>query len=377
MSKREVYLDHAASSLIHPAVIQHLTKLFQQQLGNPSSIHHAGVKASLLVEKARISLAERLGCHSEEIFFTSGATEANNLVIKGLCEKYKNGSRNEVLISAIEHSSIARLGDFLTEHDFVLKIIPVDNEGLVDLSALESMLSSKTFMVSVIHGNNEIGTIQDLKTISRLCKNSGAFFHSDGAQAFCKTPVDFHKNDLDFYSLSAHKIHGPRGIGAIIIKNGKELAPQMIGGGQESGVRSGTLPVELISAMAFAASLYTDQHLQQMQQLQRQLISGLGSIHPAVRLNGSITKRLCNNINFAVPGISGKKMLQKMDQKGIRLSVGSACNASKKTPSNVLLALGQSNDQVLEAVRVSLGLETTIEDIDYFLHCLQEIVSET
>lgn len=371
----EIYLDHAASSLIHPKVTEHLFSLFQKQLGNSASIHRSGVQANLVLETARNQLAKKIGCLPEEIFFTSGATESNNLVLFGLGLLASDKKRNEIIISAIEHSSISKLAPHLEERGFTVKIAPVDREGKIDLSQLEKIMTDKTLLLSVIHANNEIGTVQNLSALAELCKKHGVLLHSDGAQAFCKTELHFEKMGLDFYSLSAHKIHGPRGIGAVVIRKGLPLAPLLIGGGQESGLRSGTVAVELISAMAFASSLFTIEHLEKMRNLQKYLYQKLKNVCPELRLNGSLENRLPSNLNVAFPGVQGKFLLQKLDQKGIRLSVGSACNATKKTPSNVLLSLGQKDNEVLEAIRISFGLETTQSEIDHFISAIKDILA--
>lgn len=371
----EIYLDHAASSLIHPKVTDHLFSLYQMQLGNSASIHRSGVQANRVLETARIQLASQIGCSPEEITFTSGATESNNLVFFGLKDLASERKRYEILISSIEHSSIAKLTSHLEDRGFTVKIVPVDRAGKLNLSILREMISDKTLLLSVIHANNEIGTIQDLRSIADICKTHGTLFHSDGAQAFCKTDLHFEKMGLDFYSLSAHKIHGPRGVGAVVIRKGLPLIPQLIGGGQENGLRSGTVAVELISAMAFATSLFSKDHLEDMRKMQMQLVQKLKELCPQLRVNGCMEHRLPSNLNLAFPGVQGKFLLQKLDHKGIRLSVGSACNATKKTPSNVLLSLGQKDSEVLEAIRISFGLQTTQTEIDQFVSAIKEILA--
>jgi len=372
---REIYLDHAASSLIHPEVTAHLTNLYQKQLGNPASIHHSGVKSSLELEQARLKLSAKLGCLPEELIFTSGATEANNLVLKGVASLSKKYGKNEIIISNIEHSSVSAVTALLAEQGIVLKIVRVNDEGKIEPEQLKKLLSSRTLLVSVIHGNNEIGTIQNLKELSQVCHDAGAFFHSDGAQGFCKTPVHFQNEGLDFYSISGHKIHGPRGVGALIIKKAHDLAPQMIGGGQERGLRSGTVAVELISAMARATDLFTPDSCLKMTEQQSYIFRELKKLRPDLRINGSLTDRLPSNLSFAFPGIQGKWLLQKLDLLGIRVSVGSACNATKKTPSSVIRAIGQSEDQALETIRIGLGIETTQSEIDTFIVAIKELLT--
>ncbi len=373
MTKKDIYLDHAASSSMHRSVLEHMISLHERHLGNPASIHRTGVMASLELEKARMTLAKKLGCSPEEIFFTSGATESNNLVLRGIAHQYLNSAKKEILISSIEHSSINQTAEGLKDLGFIVKKIPVDSFGVINYQELEKMISPATLLVSVIHANNEIGVVQNLEKISRLAKAHNVIFHSDGAQAFCKVGLDVKRAGVDLYSISSHKIHGPKGIGAIFVREGLALSPQMTGGGQESGVRSGTVAVELISSMARASELYNSDSLSVLKNLHDYLTKELKEKMPAVKILGHHEQRLFNIINLHIPGLSGKTCLHEMDQMGVRISVGSACHSGKKTPGHVLMAIGLNETEAFETIRISFGIDTSKEELDYFVECLQKV----
>lgn len=368
---KEVYLDNAATTHVHPKVLKHLVGLYEKGIANPSSIHHAGVLANVELEKTRAVIASKLNCKPEEIYFTSGATESNNLVLKGLLPSFSKG--DEIIISTIEHSCVRESAESLSSHGINVKKVNVDRGGFVNFLELEKMLAPKTKLISIIHANNEIGVIQDLEKIGKLCKEKKILFHSDGAQAFCKTPVDVQKMNLDFYSMSGHKIHAPKGIGATYIKNGIKLSPQLHGGKQESGVRAGTVAVELASAMAEASKLFTPAVVDKLASLKTNFTRMLLDQFPDLRINGSLESSLPNIVNFAIPQIEGKHLLRELDKVGVRVSVGSACNSGQKKASHVLMSLGLSEAQANEAIRVSLGVDSVVEDMEKILLELKKI----
>lgn len=370
---KQIYLDCAASSPMHPTVIDFLTAQFKKNLGNASSIHRSGVLASVELEKARAKIAAKINASPEEIFFVSGATEGNNLVFRGLAQSCHGQGQSEILISALEHSSVSQVAQQLEKEGFKVRIVPVDNQGLIRTDELRKMISEKTLLVSLVHANSETGVIQNLQDIGNICADAGVYFHSDGAQAFCKTPVDVRNMKLHMYSLSAHKIHGPRGVGALYVSEKVKLTPQVFGGGQEGSLRSGTTPVELISAMAKATELFDEKALTHLKNLQNHLLKSLSAFCPNYRLHGSRSFHVPNILNFALPGLQGKHALKKLDEKGICISVGSACDSGKKKASATLKALGLSDNEAFEAMRVSWGLETKIEDIEDFMSVLREI----
>lgn len=370
---KEVYLDHAASGELDPEVLRYLVSLYEKKLGNASSIHLSGVRGSREVELARSRIASKIGCSPDEVIFTSGATESNNLALHGFFAANRSAERNEVLISAIEHASVEQAARLLEGMGAQVQRIPVDRDGRVEIAVLEKLISQRTLLVSIVHANSEIGVIQDLTEISRLCRERGVAFHSDGAQAFCKTDFHFANGGVDLYSISSHKIHGPKGVGALIVRKGIQLRPLFGGGGQESGLRSGTLPVELIGAFAKAAEIWTSEDLSRILGLRSRLVSELMQLRSDVRFNGSLDARLATNLNFAIPGLPGKTVLQALDRAGVRVSAGSACNSGKKTPSAVLKALGQTDEEAYEAIRVSFGRNTTDADIDILLETIREL----
>lgn len=370
---RQIYLDCAASSPLAPSVVDHLTAQFKRNLGNASSIHRSGVTAAVELERARAKIAAKINASPEEIYFVSGATEGNNLVFKGLAEGAEAREKSEILISDLEHSSVSGVARQLEQKGFKIRTVPVNKRGLICTDELRKLVSKNTLLVSLVHVNSETGTIQDLHAIGDICAEANVYFHSDGAQAFCKTPVDMKQMKLHMYSLSAHKIHGPRGIGALYVSEKVKLVPQVFGGGQEGALRSGTTPVELISAMAKAIELFDEKALTYLKSLQDQVLHNLSQFCPNYRLHGDQDLRVPNLLNFALPGLEGKHALKKLDEKGIYISVGSACNSGKKNASATLKALGLSDEQAFEALRVSWGLETTREDIDDFLKELKRI----
>ena len=273
-NKKELYLDYAASSALHPEVLRFLNLLYEKNLGNPASIHRSGVMAAVELEKSRNIIAKKLNSETEEVIFTSGATESNNLALRGLAQTHLLGNRKEILISSIEHSSVAQtVKDLEDNYGFRVFIIPVDAKGIIKIDELKNKLGPQVLLVSIIHANNEIGSIQDLKEIGKLCKDHNIIFHSDGAQAFCKTPIDVKEMNIDLYSISSHKLHGPRGIGALYVREGLRIHPQNIGGGQENAMRSGTVPVELIAGMSSATELFNTLSISKLEELKRYFIS--------------------------------------------------------------------------------------------------------
>lgn len=368
MNKKDLYLDYAASSPLHPEVLRYMNSLYEKNLGNPASIHRAGVMAAVELEKSRDTIAKKLNCSPEEVYFTSGATESNNLAIRGLAQSHLLGNRKEILISSIEHSSVRQTAEDLEENfGFKVLIIPVSSNGLINMDELKKMMSERVLLVSIIHANNEIGSVQNLLEIGNLCKKHNIVFHSDGAQAFCKTELDIKSMNIDLYSISSHKLHGPRGIGALYVKEGLRIHPQNIGGGQESSMRSGTVPVELISGMAAASELFNSLSVSKLRSLRSYFIKILKDKIPDAVIHGASESCLPNIVNFAVPDLLGKTALHQLDQRGVRISVGSACHSGKKNPSHVLKAIGLSDDRAFEALRVSWGIQTENTDLDQFI----------
>ncbi len=370
-SSRGIYLDHAASSPVLPTVAELLFRLYLGQLGNSASLHRAGVGAATELEKARDELGKVLGASPDEIHFTSGATESNNIVLASALRSGLELGRDELIISRIEHASVLEAA---RASSAVVRYLDVDKHGHISPKQLHELLGKKTALVSVLHANNETGTLQDLTAIGNLCRQSGALFHSDGAQALGKVPLNLGQTPLDFYTFSGHKIHGPKGIGGLYVRTGVSLGPLFFGGRQENGLRPGTVPVELAVAMAAAAQAFTVESRDYLANLKHQLRAALRASFPTLRLNGDATQSLPNILNFALPGHTARPLLQALDARGIRASAGSACQSGKTSPSHVLLALGLSEAQALEAIRVSWGIDTTAQEIDAFVLALKTIL---
>lgn len=327
------------------------------------------------IESARLSIAESINAAPEEIVFTSGGTESNALALEGFCLANRDRGYH-VVVSAIEHPSVMEVAKSLQTKGFRLSLLPVDEEGRVSADSLVNALTDKTILVSVMHANNEVGTIQDLESLSAVCRDRGIAFHTDATQSFTKVPIDVRAKDIDLLTMSAHKIHGPKGIGALYVKKGVRLEALLKGGGQESGLRAGTLNTESIIGFGTAVSLASLEDAKKMSELRDTLIDRLTSEVPGISLNGPRLNRLCNNINLTVDGVSSKALLFELDRKGIAVSVGSACASGKKTPSPVLLAMGRSKHAAEESLRVSLSKWTTSAELEQFAMALTEIVAK-
>lgn len=372
---KEIYLDCAASSPLTEKVRIYLMNLFEKKLGNSSSTHQSGVRSNLELEKSRITVAEKINAAAEEIYFTSGATESNNLVFLAL-ECMRNENKDEIIISSIEHSSVLQPARYLENKNFKIKYAPVDHDGRIIIEELKKLISPKTLLVSIIHANNEFGVIQDLSKIGHLCREHNVLFHADGAQAFCKTHIDVKEMKLDLYSISGHKLHAPKGVGALYVNSNIKVSPLFHGGSQEMGLRPGTTPVELACALAYASTQYSPEAVDKLKEKRDHLKNRLLEHFPKIRIHSNSEFKLPNIINFALPGVQGKFLLKELDKVGIRVSIGSACNSGNKQASKALLALGLSEEQALEAIRVSWGLETDYSDLDYFIDKLINITSQ-
>jgi len=359
----EVYLDNASTTKVKDEVIRSMQVYQTEIYSNPSSIHSQGEKAKQALEKARKIIADKLNAKPNEIIFTSGATESNNLALRGIANYYKKG---HIITTKIEHASILETCKELEKQGFKITYLDVDQEGYIDLKDLETKITKETILISIIHVNNEIGTIQDLNKISEIALKYKIKFHTDTAQSFCK--IDINSKNIDLISLNSHKIHGPKGIGALYIKTGTKLTPQITGGGQEFNLRSGTENLPAIIGFAKAVELFTE--TDQISKLQKYFIEELLNI-PGTKLNGPIN-RLCNNINLQFPKIESDSLLLKLDQQGIYTSTGSAC--SSKKPSHVLKAIGLTDKQIKHSLRLSLSIFNNKEQIDYTIKKIKEIL---
>jgi cysteine desulfurase len=368
MPHRPIYLDHHATTPVDERVLNAMLPFFREQFGNPSSTIHAyGWEAEAAVKQARETLATAIHAEPEAILFTSGATEANNLAIKGVAETYLAKGRH-LLTVATEHSAVLDPCEYLEKLGFEVTRLPVQPDGLVDVVQLEKAIRPDTILVSVMAANNEIGVIQPLETIGDICHQKGTLFHTDAAQAIAKLPLNVQAMHIDLLSMTAHKVYGPKGIGALYVRRRNprvQLAAQLHGGGQERGLRSGTLYVPQIVGFAKAVELGLAEmaaDTERLGQLRDRLWHILQSAG-GVQLNGHPTQRLANNLNISIEGVDGQALLLSI-QSVVAVSSGSACSSTKIAPSHVLKALGHSDALAYASLRFGLGRFTTAEEIE-------------
>ena len=372
------YLDHQATSPCDPAVVSAMEPYWQLDFANASSrLHRPGLLAAAAVEQARRRLADTLGTRPEQVVFTSGATEANNLALKGLAEAEldRGGQRRHLITVATEHRSVLEPIVALARQGWTATVLPVEPDGRLNLERLQAALSPETLLVSVMAANNEIGVLQDLAAISRLCRPHGVRLHCDAAQACGQIPLPMQGLGIDLLSLSGHKLSGPKGIGALVVADDVRLAAQMHGGDQERGLRAGTLPVPLIIGLAAAVSLAEadrDARQQRLGALRDRLWAGLEALGD-VQCNGSLEQRLPHNLNVCIGGVDGTRLHQEL-RRHLAVSSGSACSQGR--PSHVLAALGRSPQQAAAAIRFSLGRPTTEAEIDQALAIVSRTVQD-
>ncbi len=369
---KKVYLDNAATTPQDPEVVEAMLPYFKEHFGNPSSIHAFGQKAKEGIDKARKIIAKKIKANPDEIIFTSGGTEANNLALKGIAHTQK-AKGNHIITSQIEHHSVLNTARQLEKEGFKVTYLKVDKEGLVDPKELEKAITKETILVSVMAANNEIGTIEPTRELAKVARSHKIYFHTDAVQAFCKIPFDVGWG-IDLASFSAHKIHGPKGIGALYIKRGTKIQPRQVGGHQEFEKRAGTENVPAIVGFGKAVEIYNVDELRKIAELRDKLIEGVINKIPKVKLNGPKEKRLPNIANFSFLGVEGEALLMELDSKGIACSTGSACAAPTLEPSHVLQAIGITAIVAHSSLRMSLGKENSEEDIDYVLEILPQAV---
>jgi len=375
---RRIYLDYAATTPVHPDVVQAMLPYFSQYFGNPSSIHSLGQDAKEAVEQARQQLAHLIGAKSEEIVFTSGGTEADNLAIKGIALANRDRG-NHIVTSRIEHHAVLEPCHWLEKQGFSVTRLPVDGYGMVSPDDVKKALTDKTILVSIMHANNEIGTIEPLAEIAKVTREAGVYLHTDAVQTIGHIPVNVDQMGIDLLSLSAHKFYGPKGIGALYVRKGTKIAPLIHGGGQEKNRRSGTENVPGIVGLGKAAEIAERElpdEAPRLTALRDELIQGILGQISDVRLNGHPTIRLPNNVNISVAYIEGEAMLLNLDLAGICASTGSACSSASLQPSHVLTALGLTHTQAHGSLRFTLGKWTTKEDLDTVLKVFPTIVAK-
>ncbi len=370
---KRIYLDNAATTKVDEEVLKAMIPYFTEKYGNASSQHFAGQEAKEALEKSRRIIAKAIGAKTYEIIFTSGGTESNNLAIKGLF--FANyPEKNHIIISKIEHDCVLNACKWLETRGAEITYLNVDDEGFVNPEDIEKAITDKTILVSVIHGNNEVGTIQDLESIGEICKAKNVLFHTDACQSFTKVYLNVKKQNLDLVTLNAHKIHGPKGVGVLYIKDGIKIIPIAHGGGHEKDLRSGTENVSGIVGFAKAVEVAKERDVEKMNELRDKLISGILEISN-VKLNGP-KNRLCNNVNISFNNIEGESIGGYLENFGICTSTGSACSSHSLEASHVLKAIGLSLVQSNSSLRISLSKYTTEEEIEYILEKLPKIVEK-
>jgi cysteine desulfurase len=371
-----IYMDYAATTPTDKKVIEAMLPYFGEVCGNPSSLHAFGQEAKAAVEGARKRIASFLGAEPGEIVFTSGGTESDNFAIKGVA--YANRKKgDQIITSAIEHSAVLETCRFLEAEGFRVTYLPVDGEGLVDPADLAAAITDKTILISIMHANNEIGTIQPIAEIAALARERGVIFHTDAVQSFGQLPFTADELRVDLLSATAHKLYGPKGVGLLYIRKGTRIAPFMHGGEQERGRRSSTLNVPGIvgfgKAVELARASLTGEAAR-LTHLRDRLISGLFERLDGIRLNGHPTQRLPNNINFSVAHVEGEGMILSLDMLGIACSTGSACSSSSVETSHVLTAIGLPEEFSHGSLRITLGRYTKEIDVDTVLETLPQVV---
>lgn len=372
-----IYLDHSATSPVNPEVLKAMEPFFSQEFGNASTFYSLGRTARQAMEAARENVASLIGASPQEIIFTSGGTESDNMAIKGTAYKWKNKGKH-IITSAIEHPAVEETCRYLEKQGFEVTYLPVYEEGIVRIEDVLAAIREDTILITIMHANNEIGTIQPIAEIGEIARKQGIIFHSDAVQTVGKIPVDVEKLNVDLLSISTHKLYGPKGIGALYVKKGVFLEPLIHGGGHERALRPGTENVPGIVGLGKACeialkNLKKDQEY--VTRLRNQLIAGILENLEESYLNGDPDKRLPNNAHLRFNGIEGESLVLHLDAKGIAASTGSACSSKKLEPSHVLMALGLEKVEAHGSLRLSLGTENTPEDIEYTIKSIKEAVT--
>ncbi len=375
---RRIYVDHAATTPFHPEVTEAMLPYLGVRFGNPSSIYSEGREARKAVEEARARVAKALGADPGEITFTSGGTEADNLAVLGVARANRERG-NHIVTTAVEHHAVLEPCHYLEREGFEVSVLPVDGAGLVDPGEVRRAIRPSTLLVSVMHANNEIGTVQPIEEISAMCREAGVYLHSDAVQTVGALEVDVNRLGVDLLSVSAHKLYGPKGTGCLYARRGTKLEGIILGGGQERRLRSGTENVAGIVGFGVAMKLAAEEWEQRsdhVRPLRDRLIAGILEGVPHTRLNGDRERRLPNNVNVLFDFIEGEAICLRLDFQGIAASTGSACSSESGEASHVLLALGIPQQKAHGSLRLTLGRENTDEDVDYLLEKLPPVIEE-
>jgi cysteine desulfurase len=381
VDNKKIYFDYAATTPVHKDVLQAMLPYFQKDFGNPSSIHAWGQEAEGAVEKSRSQIAHYINANESEIIFTSCGTESDNLALKGVAlAKRKSDGANKILISPVEHHAVSHTAQQLRDvYGFEMDCVSADKHGMVEVDDLLRKIDTKTAIVSIIYGNNEIGTINPIKQIGQCCRDHNVIFHTDAVQAAAHLAIDVVDENIDLLSIGAHKFYGPKGVGALYCRKNIPMIPLITGGKQERGMRAGTHNVPYIVGMAEATRIIERERINNAtknNELRNLLINGVLSNVKEAKLTGHLTKRLPNHASFVFQGVDGNLLLILLDRAGYACSSGSACKTGNPEPSEVLQAIGFSRDWALGALRVTLGLHSTREQIESFINILPNVVHQ-
>ena len=378
MEKRFVYADNAATTKPSPKAVDAMLPFLYEEYGNPSSIYGLGMSAAKAILKARENVAVAIGAKPQEIYFTSGGSEADNQALRSAALSGEKIGKRHIVTTAFEHHAVLRTCEYLQRRGFEVTYVKPDSRGLISPCDIEAALRDDTCMVSVMYANNEIGTIQPIEEIAGICKARGVLFHTDAVQAVGHIEIDVKKQGIDMLSLSGHKIFAPKGVGVLYAKSGTDISPLIFGGSQERGKRAGT---ENVAAIAALGAVIGDavsgiaERTQRVRAMRDRLIGGLLSSIPDTRLNGDRERRLDGNVNIAIDGIEGESLLLMLDMAGICASSGSACESASLDPSHVLKSIGLDEKRAKGSLRLTINELNSNEDIDYILDRLPEIVS--
>ncbi len=374
---KKIYLDYAATTPVDPRVLVAMKPYFSKEFGNASSLYSMGQQARLAMENSRKKIAKIINAEPDEIVFTSGGTESDNLALVGVALANKEKG-NHIITNKIEHKAIMETCEFLEKQGFEITYLNVDKYGVVDLNQLKKSIRKETILVSIMHANNEIGTLEPIEEIGKICREKGVYFHTDAVQSFCKIPIDVKNMKIDMLSASSHKIYGPKGVGLLYVRKGIKIEPLLHGGGHESGRRSGTENVAGIVGFAKAceiASKEMEKEVRRLGKMRDRLVDGILKI-PSSYLNGHPEKRLPGNTNFRFDFIEGEALILRLDMLGIEASTGSACSSRDLKASHVLTSIGLNPKQAHGSLRITMGRYTREKDINYVLKNVPKVVNE-
>lgn len=375
---KRIYFDNSATTKISPEVLNAMMPYLTEEYGNPSSIHYMGDTATIAIHTARKQVAQSLNCRPSEIVFTSGGTESDNLAIIGSVLACKDPKKQRVVTTAIEHEAVLEACNELKIRGYKVTVLNVDKEGYLDPSILDDAMGDDVALVSVMAANNVVGTIEDISELAKVSHEHGSLFHTDAVQGYTKMKFDLKRDNIDLLALSGHKIHAPKGVGALYVKDGIQILPINFGGGQEKGLRSSTENVPGIVGLGKASEIAMstmDEDIVSMSRLRDEIIDDMLSIN-GIHLNGPIgKKRLCNNVHFRIDGSKGSDIVIKLSKHGIAVSASSACSAGSSEPSYVLMSLGLTPEQCMSALRISLSRYNTEEEVVYFTEIMKILMS--